>query len=206
MSTREKKGKVTLQSKLWRMILFVALPPMIAIVAIAYIGISYALKYDAILNNVTAASNFNQNFKDVVDNKMYYFVIDSQYSEGLPKVIEEVQSAEAIASRLLATTTEKNSLRAINSVLNLSQNLKEKMQQIAEDEGLRFPYGSAEQERVYHNRSDPGLHVYLSVLRGGTSERTTVLHGFKHDPLNRCGRGFVLGDAGFPLGQVETAQ
>ena len=128
------KGKVTLQSKLWRMILFVALPPMIAVIAIASIGISYALKYHAILNNVTVASDFNQNFKDVVDNKMYHFVIDSQYSEGLSNVIEEVESAEAIASRLLETTTEKDSLRAIRSVLSLCQNLKEKMQQIAQTE------------------------------------------------------------------------
>lgn len=128
----KKKGIVTLQTKLWRMILFVALPPMIAVVVIASIGISYALKYHAILNNVTAASDFNQNFKDVVDNKMYHFVIDSQYSEGLPKVIEEVESAEAIASRLLETTTEKDSLRAIRSVLSLCLNLKDKMQQIAQ--------------------------------------------------------------------------
>jgi len=129
---KNRKANVTLQSRLWRMILFVALPPMMAIVVIASIGISFALKYDAILNNVSAASNFNQNFKYVVDNKMYHFVIDSQYSEGLPKVIEEVQSAEAIASSLIETTTEKDSLRAIRSVLNLCQNLKEKMQQIAE--------------------------------------------------------------------------
>ncbi len=121
-----------MQSKLWRIILFVALPPMIVIVAIASIGISYALQYHAILNNVTVASDFNQNFKYVVDNKMYHFVIDSQYSEGLPKVIEEVQSAEAIARKLVETTTEKDSLRAISIVLNLCQNLKDKMQQIAE--------------------------------------------------------------------------
>ncbi len=126
------KAKVTLQSKLWRMILFVALPPMIAVIAIAFTGISYALKYHAILNNVTVASDFNQNFKDVVDNKMYHFVIDSQYSEGLPNVIDEVESAEAIASRLLETTTEKESLRAIRSVLSLCKNLKDKMQQIAQ--------------------------------------------------------------------------
>lgn len=124
--------KMPLQRKLWRIILFVALPPMLAIIAIASIGISYAFKYQAILNNVTTASSFNQNFKDVVDNKMYHFVIDSQYSEGLPKVIEEVQSAETIAGSLLETTTQKDSLRAISSVLSLCRNLKEKMQQIAD--------------------------------------------------------------------------
>jgi two-component system, sensor histidine kinase YesM len=92
-----KEREKTMQSKLWKMILIVALPLMIVIIVIVSIGIGYALQYDAILNNVTTASDFNQDFKDDVDLKMYYFVIDSQYSEGLP--IEEVQSAETIARK-----------------------------------------------------------------------------------------------------------
>ncbi len=121
---------MTMQSKLWKMILIVALPLMIVILAIAFIGIWYALQYHAILNNVTMASDFNQNFKDDIDLKMYYYVIDSQYSEGLP--IKEVQSAEAIARKLYDTTTENDSLRAISSVLNLCHNLEGKIQKIAE--------------------------------------------------------------------------
>ena len=88
------------------------------------------LQYNAILNNVTTASDFNRNFKDDVDLKMYYFVIESQYSEGLPR--KEVQSAELIARKLIDTTTEKDSLRAISSVLNLCHNLGDKINQIAE--------------------------------------------------------------------------
>lgn len=125
-----KNGKITMQSKLWKMILFVALPLMIVIIAIASIGIGYALQYHAILNNVTTASDFNQNFKEDVDNKMYHYVIDSQYSVGLPTT--EVQSAKQIAQKLIDTTTQKDSLRAIRSVLNLCHNLEEKMQQVAE--------------------------------------------------------------------------
>jgi len=118
-----------MKSSLWKMILIVAFPLITVILAIALIGIAYALQYNAILNNVTTASDFNQNFKDDVDLKMYYFVIHSQYSEGLP--IEEVQAAETIAKKLIDTTTQKDSLRAISSVLNLCHNLEDKMQQIA---------------------------------------------------------------------------
>lgn len=122
--------KITMQSKLWKMILIVAFPLMIVIIAIASIGIGYVLQYNAILNNVTTASDFNRNFKNDVDLKMYYYVIDSQYSEGLP--IREVQSAETIARKLTDTTTEKDSLRAISSVLNLCHNLEDKINQVAE--------------------------------------------------------------------------
>ncbi len=127
---KASNGKRTMQSKLWKMILIVALPLMIVIIVIAFIAIWYSLKYYAILNNVTMASDFNQNFKDDIDLKMYYYVIDSQYSEGLP--IKEVQSAETIARDLINTTTENDSLRAISSVLNLCHNLEEKIQLIAE--------------------------------------------------------------------------
>ena len=80
------------------MILIVALPLMVVIIVLVSLGIGYALQYNSILNNVTTASDFNQNFKDDVDLKMYYYVIDSQYSEGLPT--EEVQYAKTIAQKL----------------------------------------------------------------------------------------------------------
>jgi len=127
---KAKNGKITMQSKLWSMILIVAFPLMIVIIAIASIGIGYVLQYNAILNNVTTASDFNRNFKEDVDLKMYYYVIESQYSVGLP--IKEVQYAETIARKLIDTTTQKDSLRSISSVLSLCHNLEEKIYQIAE--------------------------------------------------------------------------
>ncbi len=129
-NSARKEKKIKMQSSLWKMTLIVALPLMFVIIALAFSGIIYALQYNSILNNVTMASDFNQNFKDDVDLKMYYYVIDSQYSVGLP--IDEVQSAKNIAQKLIDTTMKKDSLRAISSVQNLFNNLEEKMQQIAE--------------------------------------------------------------------------
>jgi len=129
---KREARKIEMQSGLWKMIMIVAIPLMVVIIVLAVFGIVYALRYNAILSNVTTASNFNQNYKDDVDLKMYYYVIDSQYSEGLP--IGEVESAKTIAQKLLDTTTQKDSIRAVNSVLNLTQNLEKKMNQIAETE------------------------------------------------------------------------
>ena len=140
---KDKNAKATMQSKLWNIILLVALPLIIVIIAVASSGIIYALQYHAILNNVSTASDFNQNFKDDVDLKMYYYVIDSQYSEGLP--VEEVKSAEIIARKLIDTTTEKDSLRAISSVLNLCSNLEDKMLQISDTKGYESRQDQLEQ-------------------------------------------------------------
>ena len=153
-------GKKAMQSSLWKMILIVALPLMIVIFAIALMGIVYALQYNAILNNVTTASDFNQNFKADVDLKMYYYVIQSQYSEGLP--IEEVKSAETIAGKLIDTTTEKDSLRAIRSVLNMSHKLKDYMHQIADTK--EYDSRMAQLEKDIYGMTDAiqqSMYTYL---------------------------------------------
>ena len=85
-------------------------------------------QYKNLLYNVTTASEFNQDFKENIDLKMYYYVIESRYSEGLP--IQEVQAAQALAINLLDTTSQKDSLRAVTSVLDLCENLEGKIYQI----------------------------------------------------------------------------
>lgn len=89
---------------------------------------AYNSQYKNLLHNVTTASEFNQDFKENIDLKMYYYVIESRYSEGLP--IQEVQDAQALAKDLLDSTSQKDSLRAVTSVLDLCENLEEKIYQI----------------------------------------------------------------------------
>ena len=72
-----KEGKkIKMQRRLWEMIMIVAIPLILVIIILAVLGLAYALRYNAILNNVTTART-NQDFKDNVDLKMYYYVIDS---------------------------------------------------------------------------------------------------------------------------------
>ena len=79
--------------------------------------------YAQMLHNVSTASEFNQEFKNNIDQKMYYYVIESKYSEGLP--IQEVQAAKELAKSLSLTTTQKESRQAITSVLDLCNNLEQ---------------------------------------------------------------------------------
>ena len=61
---KRKEKKIKMLSRLWNMNLLVSLPLMIVILVLATVGIMYVFRYNAILNNVTMASEFNQNFKD----------------------------------------------------------------------------------------------------------------------------------------------
>ncbi|MCD8336042.1 MAG: hypothetical protein LUD18_01985 [Lachnospiraceae bacterium] len=100
-------------------------PILILLCALFAVMISYVNQYTSILHNVTTASEFNQDFKENIDLKMYYYVVGSHYSDGLP--IEEVEAAQELARGLLETTTQYESWKAINGVLQLCENLEEKI-------------------------------------------------------------------------------
>ncbi len=107
--------------------------PVMLILAVAFLAlVTYISRYTKILHNVTTASEFNQDFKESIDLKMYYYVVGSHYSEGLP--LEEVEKAQKLAGDLLNTTTQRESWQAINGVLNLCQNLESKIYLIEQTE------------------------------------------------------------------------
>lgn len=107
--------------------MFALLTVLVVLMSACTLGV-YQYRHERLLYNVTTASEFNRAFKESIDLKMYYYVIESQYSEGLP--IDEVKAAQTLANNLLDTTTQKDSLRAITSVLDLCENLENKIYQI----------------------------------------------------------------------------
>lgn len=116
---------VTLDSHLKKLLLTLVIPVFAMMFVTFAVLFSYVDKYSDILHNVTTASEFNQDFKEAIDLKMYYYVVESHYSDGLP--IEEVREAQELAKSLLKTTTQRESWKAINDVLNLCTNLESKI-------------------------------------------------------------------------------
>lgn len=129
MSRKTRRGAASsIEHKMRRLVVAFAIPAMLVLTIILGLLMAYNKSYQGLLHNVTTASEFNQDFKDNIDLKMYYYVIESQYSEGLP--IAEVENAKTLARSLLGTTVEKESRLAISSVLDLCENLEEKIHQI----------------------------------------------------------------------------
>lgn len=120
--------KFSIQGRLNRLVITISILIAVILVSTLAMLISSNNHYGRLLYNVTTASEFNQEFKNSIDQKMYYYVIESQYSEGLP--IAEVRAAQELAKSLLATTTQKDSHQAITSVLDLCENLEEKIYRI----------------------------------------------------------------------------
>lgn len=122
------KRPISIQGSLRRLVTVISILVVVILTTVLLMLINYNNHYVRLLHNVTTASEFNQEFKNSIDQKMYYYVIESQYSEGLP--IAEVTAAQELAKDLLSTTTQKDSLLAITSVLDLCENLEEKIYQI----------------------------------------------------------------------------
>ena len=118
-----------LRRLLWSMLLLVCA----SLVATLAILLLHNRQYSIVTANIVRASQFNQNFKEDVDLKMYYYVIDSSYGETLP--LQEVDEAKALAQELLDGTQDRQSRKAIASAIDLCENLSERITQITETEG-----------------------------------------------------------------------
>lgn len=96
------------------------------------VSLFFSSKYAKVSDNITLASQFNQNFKDDVDLKMYCFVTGSE--EMLPT--NDVGEAKKIVDMLLESTDNKSSRKAIQSARNLCDNLSKCIAELEATEGF----------------------------------------------------------------------
>lgn len=122
------KKQLSIQNRLSLIISLVIAFASAIMLVVLFLLWGYNNHYGKLLYNITTASEFNQEFKNTIDQRMYYYVIESRYSEGLP--VDEVKAAQKLAGDLLVSTTEKDSYQAIESVVDLCLTLEEKIYQI----------------------------------------------------------------------------
>ena len=125
------RDPAAISSRIRKLIWSLAIPLCVLAVFILLVFLIYSLRFAQISRNISTASLFNQNFKNEVDLKMYYFVSGS--SGETPD--DEVNTAEELAAKLLADTRNRDSRRAASSVLNLCVNLKDCIAEIRATEG-----------------------------------------------------------------------
>ena len=83
----------SISERIRRLIITLAVPFCVLALFILFLFTFYSLRFAKISSNISTASQFNQNFTEEVDLKMYYFVTGS--IDEVP--LEEVETAEELA-------------------------------------------------------------------------------------------------------------
>ncbi len=129
--TEKQADRNSIRAGLRKLILHLAIPLTLLSVFVLLVFLLSNWQLSQVSRNISTASQFNQNFKDEVDLKMYYFVTGGD--DRLPW--EEVQTAEELANTLLEATHSREGHRAVSSVLDLCENLRRCIREIEETEG-----------------------------------------------------------------------
>ena len=171
------RDRKSISAMIRQLVVHLAVPLGALALFIFVLFLIYGIQYAKISSNISIASQFNQNFKDEVDLKMYYFVTGN--SDSIPT--EEVETAEELAGRLLESTRNRESRRAASSVLNLCQNLKNSFAAIEASEGYDLRMHQLETNvYVITELIQDYMYTYLYHEAGelaGLRNRQTVMLG-----------------------------
>lgn len=128
-------SQISIKRQINRLLLMIAISTLVIIGALIAMLVSISRQYTSALQNANTAADFNKEFKEALDLEMYNHVIrprNEQSAEELP--MEELEDAVNVLHRLEATTTLRDNRWRIRSMLNMCENLRGYMVEIAETE------------------------------------------------------------------------
>ena len=135
MTGKNQHTNRSIEQQIARLLLTI-LPVMVGIIIVLIITLfSINSRYTSVLMSANTAADFNKEFKVMLDSGMYNHVIRPR-SEGsvqdLP--MDVLDDAEAVLHRLEGTTTLPDNRWRIQSMLDMCENLRRYMQDIALEE------------------------------------------------------------------------
>lgn len=161
-------GKETsIRQLILRILVTFSLVILVVIVSLIAMMINTSGKYTAVLQNAKTATDFNKEFKNTLDSEMYNHVIRprSEADESdLP--MAELDNAVDVLTRLDRTTTLPDNQWRIRSMLNMCENLRSYMVEIAGTE-----------------RYDDRVDLLEKNIRGETG-LTRLIETYMHDYLD----------------------
>ncbi len=171
----QPKPKRSIEQQIKRLLLTV-LPVMCAIILIlSTMLLSVHGKYSDVLQSANTAADFNLEFKTMLDSGMYNHVILPR-SEASPDQLpmDVLEEAEAVLRRLEDTTTLRDNRWRIQSMLDMCENLRGYMMDIALEES--YDERMALLER--NIRGETGLTMLIE----------TYMHDFIGDEVREMAR------------------
>lgn len=127
--------QINIRQQLRTLLLTMSIPLVAIIVGLLFILLSFNNQYHSVLQNANTAADFNQEFKQNIDQMMYNHVIQPRVGNdevNLP--MSELDSAVDVLHRLEATTVLRDNRWRIRSMLNMCDSLRNYMLEIARSE------------------------------------------------------------------------
>ncbi|MDR0951883.1 MAG: sensor histidine kinase [Oscillospiraceae bacterium] len=162
LKLREKSARgavdLSIKRQMYKLLAFVFTLMLIIIGALVLMLMSVSRQYSNALQNANTAADFNTDFKNNIDLEMYNFVIlpqEDRLVENLP--MRELDAAVRVLHRLEETTTLTDNRWRIDSMLNMCENLREYMTEIAMTES----YDERMEQLERNIRGETGLTILI---------------------------------------------
>lgn len=149
-------------------LLFVIVGPLLVLIAVLVVMlVSINGQYTLALQNANTAAAFNLEFKNNLDLEMWYHVIEPRSETSVTELpTQELDDAVAVLHRLEETTTLRDNRWRIQSMLNMCENLRGYMLEIAQTKGY-----------------DDRMELLDRNIRGETG-LTKLIENYMHDYID----------------------
>lgn len=127
--------QISIKRQMNKLLVIIAAPLLVMIAVLVVVLMSINRQYTSALQNANTAAAFNVEFKDTMDLEMWYYVIAPRNSRSVEELpMKELEEAVEVLHRLEETTTLRDNRWRIRSMLNMCENLRGYMLEIAETE------------------------------------------------------------------------
>ncbi len=127
--------RVSISHQINKLLAIAVISMLLIIVALISMLVSISRQYTSALQNANTAADFNMEFKKALDLEMYNHVIRARSDQSVEELpMSELDDAVGVLHRLEATTTLRDNRWRIRSMLNMCENLRGYMVEIAKAE------------------------------------------------------------------------
>ena len=125
-------GGTTVNDRVRKLLLILTATMVLILAALVLLFLNINAQYDSILKNADIAAGFNTEFKNSIDSAMYDHVITPRDDDSVSRLpTRELDEAVEVLRRMEKTTVLKDNVWRVHSMLNMCENLRRYMTEIA---------------------------------------------------------------------------
>ena len=125
-------GGTTVNDRVRKLLLILTATMVLILAALVLMFLNINAQYDSILKNADIAAGFNTEFKNSIDSAMYDHVITPRDEDSVARLpTRELDEAVEVLRRMEQTTVLKDNVWRVHSMLNMCENLRRYMTEIA---------------------------------------------------------------------------